>query len=262
MTAQQYIIQALLKCGHMRSGYTPSADLLGACFTEWLAWFDSANAERTMQYADPDYVYPVTAKGHGTTGNNQSFGGAGFTIGPGATDFSGPRPVAIARCNLLMTSASPTNPTRIPLSQISMEEYLGIAAPQIPAINVTSCFAYDAQFPIGVIWTWPPLVGNSLEIFTWGQLTPPASLASTFAEPPGYWDAIVWTLAERCWPLCTHDIMPHKLPLQYIAGKAKAARDKIKAVNAPSPRMACDFSGGRPNVGACDWELLLTGRPY
>jgi len=262
MIAQDFIYQALRKCGQMRPGYTPQIELLTDCFNEWLAMYDSWNARRTMQYTMPDYVFPVTGPGHGSTGNGQTFGGTGYEIGPTAADFVAPRPVAIARMNLYMTSASPTQPTRIPLSPLSMEEWTGIAVIQITATNITTIYAYDPQFPNGVIWVWPPLNGNSLEIFTWGQLSPPAALGSTFAAPPGYQDAIVWTLAERCWPYCTKDFMPHKLSLPYIAGKAKQARDTIMAVNAPSPRMASDFRGGRSGVGVCDWDLLLTGRPY
>lgn len=262
MTAQNYIYRALRKCGQMRPGYTNNADLLADALVEFQGIFDSWNAERTMNYSMPDYVYPVTGPGHGTTGNNQSFGGTGYTIGPTAVDFQGPRPVAIARMNLLMTSASPSQPMRIPLSPISMEDWLRIAVVQLTPVNITTVFAYDPQFPNGVIWVWPPLNANSLEIFTWGQLTPPTALASTLAVPPGYQDAIDWTLAERLWPLCTNDAIPHKLPLAYIAAKAKLAREKVKAVNAPMPRMASDFRGGRAGVGTCDWDLILTGRPY
>ena len=264
MTCQQYIYQALRKCGNMRPGYTPQPELLADCYTEVLSMYDSANAERTMNYTMPDYVFPVTGPGHGSTGNGQHFGGTGYQIGPTALDFVTPtRPVAIVRMNLYMTSVSPSSPTRIPLSPISMEEWMGIAVLQIVATNVTTVYAYDPQYPNGVIWLWPPLNGNSLEIFTWGSLAPPLNLAAAMAVPVGYQDAFIWRLAERCWPLCLHDMFPHKLPLQYIAGKAHLAEQKIRAINAPMPRMASDFGGGRSTTtGICDWDLLLTGRPY
>lgn len=263
MIVQDYIYQAFRKCGQMRPGYTNNADLLADGLAEFQGMYDSWNAKRTMQYTNPDYVYPVTAAGHGSTGNNQTWGGTGYQIGPNSPDFNGPRPVAISRMNLLMTSASPTAPQRIPLTKMSMEEWTSIIIVQLLPINVTLAYAYDPQFPLGVIWIWPPLIGNSLEIYTWGQLTPPTALNQTFAVPPGYQDATVWTLAERLWPLCTHDIMPHKLTLPYIANKAKAARQQIIDINTPPPRMVCDFGGGRRSSGGVsDWDLLLTGRPY
>lgn len=261
MTAQNLIYQALRKCGQMRPGYLPSPELLADALSEWQMMFDAWNAERTLNYTMPDYVYAVTGPGHGTTGNDQSFGGTGYQIGPTAQDFVGPRPVAIARANLLMTNV-PNTPARIPLSQISMEEWMAIAVVQFTATNITTTFAYDPQYPNGVIWVWPPLNGNSLEIFEWGQLAPPQALSDTYAAPPGYWDAVVWCLAERLWPLCTHDLMVNKIGLGYLAGKAAQSQAKIKAVNAPMPRMGSDFRGNRSNVGTADLDLLLTGRPY
>jgi hypothetical protein len=66
--------------------------------------FDGYNARRTMAYSMPDYVYSrsYAGGGHGTTGNAQTFGGAGFTIGPTAVDFTGPRPEANLRGKLML----------------------------------------------------------------------------------------------------------------------------------------------------------------
>lgn len=182
-----------------------------------------------------------------------------FTITP---DFVGPRPEAILRMNLYMTSVSPSQPTRIPLSPISAEQWANISVIQLTAINVTTVFYYDPQFPQGVINVWPPLNGNSLEFFTWGFLNPPATLQSIYMAPPGYQDAIVYTLAQRLYHLCTNDVMVHKVDFRYLCGQAAIARAKIKAVNAPMPRLACDFRSKPPTVGVSDWGLLLSGVPY
>ena len=185
--------------------------------------------------------------------------GVTFTITP---SFTGPRPEAIIRMNLYMTSAAPTQPIRIPLAPVSAEQWANIAVLQLTPINVTTVFYYDPQFPQGVINVWPPLNGNSLEFFTWGFLNPPSTLTSNYSAPPGYQDAIVYTLAKRLYHLCTNDVMPHKVSFQWLCGQSKLARDKIKAVNAPMPRLVSDFRGGAPRVGTCDWQLLLTGQPY
>lgn len=259
VVAQDYIYQAFRKCGQMRPGYTPSPELLADALIEFQVLFDNFNAERTMAYSMPDYVYNVTGTGHGTTGNGQTFGGSGFQIGPTALDFVGPRPESIVRMNLYYTS-SPGTPARIPLRQISMEEWLSIPAVVFQATNVATVFAYDPQFPNGVIWVWPPLNGNALEIFTWGFLTPPASLSTAISLPPGYADCLLWTLAEKLWPLCTQDIMIHKLNLQYVCGQKAQAQARVRRVNAPMPRLANDFRGGRNTNGAVsDWALLFAG---
>lgn len=265
-TAQDYIYDALRNCGQLRPGYTPGPELLADCLTRFQDQFDAYNAQRTMQYTQPDYVFPITGPGHGTTGNAQSFGGTGYTIGPTAVDFTVPfRPVAIPRMNLYMTANSPGQPARFPLAQISMEEWLSIITVQFTPTNVCTTYAYDTQYPNGVIWLWPPINGNSVEIFTWGFLTPPSTLATVMALPPGYADAIKWELTKRVWPLCSLDIMPNRLTWSQIAGQARLALQKVKRINAPSPRMVCDFRGGRSSIsgtGVADWGLLLAGVPY
>ena len=264
ITAQSLITLALRNCGQMRPGYTPGPELLADGLAQFQLIFDTYNAQRTLQYTQPDYVFPVAGPGHGTTVGGQSFAGTGYQIGPTATDFVTLfTPQAIVRMNLYMTSASPSQPTRIPLRQISMEEWMNIITLNITATSVTTVFAYDTQYPNGVIWVWPPLNGNSLEIFTWGFLTPPATLGSVIVLPPGFQDLIVWHLTQRLWPLCTQDIMPHKLPLQYINGQKVKAEALVKKLNAPSPRMTCNFKGGSTQkTGVSDWGLLLGGIPY
>ncbi len=325
MNAQNFIESALRRCGQMRPGYHASPELLADGLQEWTMMFDGFNARRTMNYTEPDFIYPVTGPGTaslatgqilgmgytigqpfsftGTTAIgspvvlalntqgveiNQAISGAGIpantrvlSIVPGVSvtlnknataaatvpltltpDFSGVRPVAIARMNLWMTTASPTSPTRIPLSPLSAEEWANIAVLQLTPISVTNVFYYEARFPFGVIWVWPPLNANSLEFFTWGQLTPPASLTQAYSAPPGYADVVVYELAKRMWPMVTKDMAVHKVTLQWLCGQAKIARDAVRAVNAPSPRLANDFQPGRPSVGVSDWTLLLEGVPY
>ena len=325
MTAQDLIYQALRKCGQLRPGYLSNSDLLSDALTEFQAMYDNWNAERTMSYSIPDYIYDVST----TDGLNGIYGqNVQFSIGPSftftgtttiSTDsitttntqglvigqpisgtgipagayitaivtntsitmsddatasgsvtitvspiFSGPRPEAIIRMNLYMTSTSPTSPTRIPLAPISAEQWANIAVLQITPVTVTTVFYYDPQYPQGIINVWPPLNGNSLEIFTWGFLTPPTVLSAVMLIPPGYQDAIVWTLAQRLYPLATRNVFTNKVPLQYLAGQAALARAKVKAVNAPSPKLVNDFTGGRAQraARANNWETLLTGIPY
>jgi hypothetical protein len=262
ITAQDYILLAFRYCGQMRPGYAPQPELLADALNVFYNMFDGFNAKRTMQYSNPDYVFPVNGPGHGTTGNNQSFGGTGYEIGPTALDFVAPRPESIIRMNLYMTSASPSTPTRIPMSPISMEQWMNIATIQLMPINVATVFAYDPQFPNGVIWVWPPLNGNSLEIYTWGFLTPPTALGTTISLPPGYSEAVTFNLAKLLYPLCTKDIMQERRSFQWLCGQAARTRDAVQRINAPMPKLSCDFRSGSPTVGTCDWSLLLTGVPY
>ncbi len=175
--------------------------------------------------------------------------------------FTSPRPEAIVRMNLLLTSANPQQPSRIPLAPMSAEEWANIPVVQFNASNVATSFYYDPQFPQGVINVFPPLNGNALEIFTWGFLTPPATLTQTYSAPPGYAEVVIWNLAKELWPLATNQVMVNKVPFQYICGQAALARDRVKRVNAPSPKLRNDFGGTmRSNAGGVsDWALILTG---
>lgn len=265
-TAKDYILQAYRLCGQIRAGYQVSPEMLDDGLSQWFLMFDAYNTQRTMNYTQPDYVFPILGPGHGVTGNNQSFGGTGYQIGPTALDFSVPnRPVDIIRMNLYMTSASPAQPTRIPLTKISMEEWMNLPVIEIqPAVNVNTTFAYDPQFPNGVIWVWPPLNGNGLEIFTWGALTPPATLSTPYSAPPGYGDLVVKMLAVRLWGLCTKDLFPNRQSWTWITGQAELARQNVANANAVTPRIRCDFGGSMSSrsTGVADWDLLLAGVPY
>jgi hypothetical protein len=262
-TAQDFIYHAFRTCGQMRSGYTLPPELLTDGLDQWQSLFDGYNARRTMQYTEPDFVFPVTGPGHGTTGNGQTFGGTGYQIGPTALDFVAPRPAAIARANLYLTSASPATPTRIPLTPVSMQEWMNIPVLNLNPVNVPTTFAYDPQYPNGVIWIWPPQRGNSLELFTWGQLAPPVNLSDPFSAPPGYSDLIMYQLAMRLWPYCTKDIMPARRKFEWVAGMAERTRQTVAALNAPSPRLRNDFGGGsRGTSGVSSWTQILTGVPY
>jgi hypothetical protein len=178
-------------------------------------------------------------------------------------DFTGPRPEAIVRANLWMSSTSPTAPTRIPLAPVSAEEWANISVLQLTPINVTTVFYYEPRYPNGVIWVWPPLNGNSIEIFTWGSLTPPGALIENYNAPPGYADVLVYELAKRLYGLCDNEMMVSRRNLQLLRADAEIAKRAVRSVNAPQPRLVNDFRPTRSvGTGTSDWELLLAGIPY
>jgi len=258
LTAFDYLYQSLRKCGQMRPGYTPGPELLMDGLNEWWLMFDGFNAERTMNYSNPDFVYPVTGPG-------SQNGGLGYTVGPVGADWTGPRPDSIIRANLKYGTGTAT--TYIHLNPMSQEQFAALSVRNLPATGVTTAFWYDPQFPNGVFNVFPPLNANSIELFTWGVLAPPGpaippTLAVLWSAPPGYADVVVWGLAERLWPLCTKDVMVHKLPFAFICGKAKAAADKVRAVNRPIPKLPTDGPHGGLPGGYFDRFVTATGEPY
>lgn len=259
LIAQDYIYSALRKCGQLRPGYKAGPELLGDGLDEWRMLFDSWQAERTMGFSIPQYTYAVGGPGSQSGGNGYLVGPTAHAAG-NANDFQGPRPEAIVRANLKMTSVGP-QPVYIPIRMISVEEWASLAIRQIPGINVTSLAYYDPQFPNGVFNVFPPLTGNSIELFTWPSFAVPANLAATYSAPPGYMDAVIDSLAERLWPMCTLDVLVHKVSHQWLAGKAHAAREKVRLVNRPIPTLQNDFGGGKP-AGYYDSNVARIGEPY
>lgn len=73
---------------------------------------------------------------------------------------------------------------------------------------------------------------------------------------------MVYSLGERLWPMCTHDILVHKLPFQKLCGLAHAAREKVRLVNRPIPTLRSDFRGGNHPAGYYDSNVARTGEPY
>lgn len=260
ISGQDYIVSALRKCGQLRPGYKPGPELLDDGLNEWGMLFDSWQAERTMGFSIPQFQYAVHGPGSQSGGNGYLVGPTAHAAG-NANDFQGPRPESIVRANLMMTSVGP-QPVYIPIHMIGVEDWAALAIRQIPGINVTSLAYYDPQFPNGVFNVFPPLIGNSIELFTWPSFAVPATLAASYSAPPGYQDAVVYSLAERLWPMCTHNILVNKVPVTWLAGKAHAAREKVRLVNRPLPTLKSDFRGGNKPAGYYDSFVSSTGNPY
>jgi hypothetical protein len=255
LAAQDILYQALRKLGHLRAGYGAGPELLADGLTEWALVFDEWNNDRLMQYSQPDLTYTVTGPG------SQS-GGNGYTIGPAGADITGARPTSIIRANLVLNPGS-SNPVYIPMMPLSLEQWAAKGVRKIPATNVATEFYYDPQFPNGVLNVFPPVTaGTVFELFQFGALVAPGSLATTYAGPPGYVNALVLTLAARLYYMVPKQLMPEKVPYGQIAGQAKAACDRIRKLNRPVNRLGNDFQGGGPASGFYDSFVTYTGEPY
>lgn len=255
ITAQDHILMALRRIGQMRPGYTPQPEMLAEILNDWQLFFDELNGQPNMIWSNPDYVYPVTGPGSASNGN-------GYTIGPSGADWIGPRPESIISANLVQTNAGQA-PVYIHLQPITQVEWSELAIRQIPAINVTSVFWYDPQFPNGVFNVFPPLNGNSIELFQWGVLIAPATLNSPYSAPPGYADMVIWNLAMRNYYQMTKMEVIQKAPFGVILARAVKTLNHIKAINRAIPHLATDApSGGGGRPGFFDSFITYTGEPY
>lgn len=263
-TAQSYIYQSLRRGAVLRPGYQTNAEFMADALVEWQCAYDSWNAEQTLPYDNPTYIYAVNGAGHAALASGQVLG-MGYLIGPGAPDFDGPVPEKILQANVWYTETT-GQPFRIGIRQVSAEQWNRIVQLQLTPINVQTVMYYERQSATqGVVWLWPPPNGNSIELLTWGVLTAPTSLMAPYAAPPAYADAIIWSLAERLVPMAMRSeiVIGKPADIMWIRGMAYKARQRVRRVNAPNPTMTNDFAGGAGHRGSdASVDTLLVGLPY
>lgn len=252
-TAADYINNRILRHAcQLRPGYTASPELQQNVLDEWTALVDQWNTDRRMPVSTPEFTYPVLTAGF--NGNNRD-----YQIGPTAADFVGPRPVRILKANLVLTTVTPLS--RIGLAIMPFDDYGDIPVLALPPTGITEALYYEATWPNGIIHFFPPIAYNSVELWTQGALVAPATLATVVAGtfPPGYENAIVYTVAERSQYLCTKQMGPLN---PKIAAWALKARQDVKNINQRNPKAYTDFRSGGPNAdGNYDPNLTYIGVP-
>lgn len=254
MTAQQFIYQAFRKIGQIRPGYTAAPELLADALTEWAAFFDECGAEKNTQYSNPVYQHTITGPGSQTGGN-------GYTVGPSGADWIQPRPEIIIHANIVL--AGGPQPVYIGMVPITQEQWANLAVQQIPGSGIANVFWYDPQYPNGVFNVFPPLTQNAVQIYQSGVLAAPATLGATFAMPPGYWDFVVFGLAERLYHMVPKGAMvARQVPYAVLAAKAKIAKERIKNINRPLEVLRNDFKSGKRPDGYYDSYVHQIGEPY
>jgi hypothetical protein len=204
-----------------------------------------------MPYTTPEFIYPIT--GAGFNGNNRD-----YQIGPTAADFVGPRPTRVLKANLLLTNVSPNS--RVPIVLLPFDGYGDIPVLALPPTGITQAAYYEPAWPNGVLHFFEPIAYNSIELWTSGALTSPATLDTVVAGsfPPGYENAIVYSLAERCQYLCTKQMGPLN---PKIAAWAIKARQGVKNLNQQNPKAYTDYRPSGPSTGNYDPNLTYTGNP-
>lgn len=252
-TAADYINGRILRHAcQLRPGYTAGPELQQDVLQEWLALVDEWNLDRDLSLNKPEYTHAIT--GPGFNGNNRD-----YQIGPTAADWVQPRPVKLLKANLIFTTTVVNS--RVPIDLLSWEDWGSISVLAVPASQVATTGYYEALFPNGVLHLWPPINANSVELWQNGALVAPATLATVVAGtfPPGYENAFVYTLAERCQYLCTKEM--GKLNPK-IAAWAYNARRKIRNANAGNPLAYGDYQQSSDmRHGSNSGNVTLIGTP-
>lgn len=154
-----------------------------------------------------------------------------ITIGPGQQFDVNQRPVEIYTASVILNN---TQPTQVEI-RLNIRDQQWWAAQIVK--NLTSTYPTDLYFspdwPNGGIYLWPiPTQANALllQMRTVLAEIPTNGYNTNFSLPPGYWDAIVYSLAESICPMFERPCTPDLLRLKNAAIKA------ILSNNIASPR--------------------------
>lgn len=221
VTALDLISDALKEIGALAPGEQPSTDDEPDVLRKLQRVIDSFNARRQMIYTVLFTVFNLGIQ------NNP------YSIGPGATFDLIQRPVEIPSITLLL-SGSTGGTVELPLHPRDADWW---AVQQIKDLQSTlpTDYYYSPDWPNGSIYFWPvPTATNQVRVesrFVVAQLT---AYAQTFTMPPGYWDAVVYSLAEAISPMYERPVSADLLRL-----KTQAIRD-VESNNIKSPRLISD----------------------
>jgi hypothetical protein len=147
-----------------------------------------------------------------------------------APDFPIPstRPVKIVNANILLNYGTGSGLVRVPMRIVDADWWANQRVPQIETTLPTHLY-YQPSFPNGQLYFWPvPQIAYPAELETWTNLAGLA-LTDTFVMPPGYEDAVTYSLAES---MCPAFGRPIDATLANLAMKARAL---IQGLNSDAP---------------------------
>ncbi len=203
---------------------------------------DQWNAKRAMIFSSGFYTYNLIANL------------APHTIGPGGTFDTGPaaetRPVRIASASFVLNPGGSTA-VDVPINIRSKDWWAGNPLKGMLSNIITDLY-YDPAEPLGNLNFFPvPNVAGVVRLEMWNPLTQAVALNTTLAMAPGYWEALVTTLALALCPSLERDPNPILVSRQAVAIKT------IFENNVPVPRI--DTSSGMPGTseaGRPDFDFL------
>lgn len=237
-TAQQIIEGALTDIGELGAGEVAGTDDLNYGLTRLNSLIDTWSIERLSLY--------TVRNGRFTLVPNQQ----DYTFGPSAADFT-----TIGRPVLIQTAAMiPLATIRFQMNHLTAKQWAEIPEKGLVGVLPTD-FYQDGDFPNMGIHVAPiPSGAIDIEIYYWAALAQFADLSSPLAMPPGYLDALKYTLMLHLSPAYNKPIDPAILAL------AQSKKAAIQTLNAQI--LSGSFGESRtlhgPNIGAAVTPPVLT----
>lgn len=216
--------RAMKEIGSIDPAEVPTGPELADVAAKGNSMLDSWNADGKYIYASQFVQYVLTA------------GLQPHTIGPSGTFVVAQRPIKILGANIILNPNAGPNQTRSPIAVRDKDWWLTKRAFAVQGTLPTDVY-YEEDWPNGSLFFWiVPNVADNVELETWTILSQ-LQLTDQFSMPPGYLDAVVYSLAEAICPMFGKEVSPtiEKLKVQ--------AEKRIWAPNLVSPRMGTNDVG-------------------
>ena len=233
------ITDSMKEIGVLAAGETAPIDQTADVLKKLQRLIDRYNAREVMVYNVNFSTYTIPANSNPVT------------IGPGGVIDINQRPVDILSMALFLNSNS--IPVKLTLNKRDQQWW---AAQTIPSLtsSVTTDFYYSPDWPLGNIYLWPiDTVTADFQLQSRLVLTEATSYSQDFTMPPGYWDLIVYDLADSIAEMFGRSSTPDLLRKLGIARKA------VQVNNMQSPRLSSDAPSSRGNNEARPDFNFLTG---
>lgn len=232
VTALQLITAAMQEIGALAGGETPSNDDQAWVLQKLQRLIDRYNADRTKIYNVGFQTFTLPA-------STQP-----ITMGPGAQFDMNQRPVEIPSIGLMLLNTDPQ--VKLYLNRRDQAWWAANRVPQLTSTLPTDYY-YSPDWPNGNLYLWPiPTQVNDLLIemrTVLAEITAYQGNGGTFSLPPGYWDAVVYSLAVEISPSFQKPVGP-----DLRLAKDEAVRT-ITMNNVKSPRGRTG-DAGMPGIGA------------
>jgi hypothetical protein len=183
VTISELCIDALVEINAASAGQPVQPEILALALRRLNLILDQFNATDQKLYADLFSTYNIPV-----TGNPITIGPTGVWVYPIA------RPNLIPQAAVILNTGSAPY-VRIPLSPMTPQQWQNLATPTLAA-TLPNRFFYNPTSPNGEFYFWT--VANTayqVQLLT-RQMLSQVTTATTFAQPPGYWAALMLRLAK------------------------------------------------------------------
>lgn len=217
VTVLDLIVEAMQEIGQISAGEQLPADQQTDLMRKLQRVIDTLNARDPM-------IYNVNFQTFTMPANVQP-----ISIGPGQTFDINQRPREIRSASVILNNTTPTQ-VEIRLNIRDQDWWANQTVKNLTSTYPTDLY-YSPDWANGGVYLWPiPTQVNPILLQIPLVLAQVTSITAQFTMPPGYWDLIVYSLAEAIGPMFQVPISIDLLRLKAAAVKA------VQSNNIQSPR--------------------------